>query len=129
MATLYLICGLPGSGKTTLAKKIEASHSALRLCPDEWIESLLVDSTETVEIDHLRTPVEKIQWEVAKRALALGVNVVLENGIWSRAEQSRYQSQAEELEAHVELVYLKVSRNDLWTRLSKCNENCHRGHL
>jgi len=123
MATLYLICGLPGSGKTTLAKKIEASHSALRLCPDEWIESLLVDSTETVEIDHLRTPVETIQWDVAKRALALGVNVVLENGFWSRAERSRYRSQAEELGARVELIYLNVEHDELWARLSKRNEN------
>jgi predicted kinase len=35
MATLFLICGLPGAGKTTLAKEIELARPALRLCPDE----------------------------------------------------------------------------------------------
>ncbi|MFZ0544969.1 MAG: AAA family ATPase [Candidatus Promineifilaceae bacterium] len=44
MATLILICGLPGSGKTTLARQIEQSRSALRLCPDEWIARLLKDT-------------------------------------------------------------------------------------
>lgn len=40
MATLHLICGLPCSGETTLAKTLELKHSALRLSPDEWIGRL-----------------------------------------------------------------------------------------
>jgi len=35
-ATVYLIVGLPGAGKTTHAKELEISASALRLTPDEW---------------------------------------------------------------------------------------------
>ena len=123
MATLILICGLPGSGKTTMAKQLEASRSALRLCPDEWIGSILKDATDIVELDRLRTPVESVQWEVAKRALVLGINVILENGFWSRAERARYRSEAEALGASVELVYLRVERDELWARLAKRNED------
>jgi len=123
MATLFLICGLPGSGKTTVAREIEFSHSALRLCPDEWITSLLTDITDNVELDRLRTPVESVQWEVAKRVLSLGINVVLENGFWLRDERANYRSQAEALGARVKLVYLNVDRDELWARLSKRNEN------
>ena len=36
MATLHLMVGLPCSGKTTLARKLEHERSALRLTPDEW---------------------------------------------------------------------------------------------
>ena len=127
MATLFLICGLPGSGKTTVAREIEFSHSALRLCPDEWIASLLTDITDNVELDRLRTPVESVQWEVAKRVLSLGINVVLENGFWSRDERASYRSQAEALGARVKLVYLNVERDELWARLSKRNENLSPG--
>jgi predicted kinase len=36
VATLHLMAGLPCSGKTTLAQKLESERSALRLTPDEW---------------------------------------------------------------------------------------------
>ena len=127
MAILFLICGLPGAGKTTLAKQLELSQSALRLCPDEWITSILADVTDTFEMDRLRTPVESVQWEVAKRALTLGVNVILENGFWSREERARYRSQAEALGAQVQLIYLDVERDELWARLSKRNQNVPQG--
>jgi hypothetical protein len=127
MAILFLICGLPGAGKTTLAKQLELSQSALRLCPDEWITSILADVTDTFEMDRLRTPVESVQWEVAKRALNLGVNVILENGFWSREERASYRSQAEALGAQVQLIYLDVERDELWARLSKRNQNVPQG--
>ena len=121
MATLFLICGLPGAGKTTLAKQLEQEKQALRLCPDEWVAPLLKDASDQVELDRLRSPIESVQWEVAKRVLSLGVNVILENGFWSQDERSSYRLQAEALGAKVALRFRKVSRGELWTRLSKRN--------
>jgi predicted kinase len=37
---LIIVCGLPGSGKTTHAKQLEQELRAIRLCPDEWITAL-----------------------------------------------------------------------------------------
>jgi predicted kinase len=99
MATLFLICGLPGAGKITLAKQLERLQPAVRFAPDEWIAALLADVTDTTERDRLRSPVEAVQWEVAKRLLTLGIDVVLEWGFWSRDERVRYRSQAEALGA------------------------------
>jgi predicted kinase len=123
MATLVLVCGLPGSGKTTLARQLEQSLPALRLCPDEWIAAIMADPADTLELDRLRTPVETVQWEVAKRALGLGINVVLENGFWSKEERSRYRMEAEALGARVELRYLAVGRDEQWARLARRNAN------
>jgi len=121
MTTLFLICGLPGAGKTTLARQLESARPALRLSPDEWITPLLANPTDLAELDRLRTPVESIQWEVAKRVLTLGVDVILEWGFWSQAERASYRTAAEALGASVELHYLAVGRDELWARLARRN--------
>ena len=57
-----MLCGLPGSGKTTLAKKLENERQAIRLCPDEWVIALIPDRN-IPESDRLRTPIEKLLFE------------------------------------------------------------------
>jgi predicted kinase len=121
VATLFLICGLPGAGKTTLAKRLEREAGALRLTPDEWIAALLEDAADTAELDRLRDPVEAVQWTVAARTLALGVDVVVDWGFWSRAERDDFRARATALGARAEVCYLAAEREDLWARLSARN--------
>jgi predicted kinase len=40
---LIIVCGLPGSGKTTLAKALENRFCAVRFCPDDWLGALSLD--------------------------------------------------------------------------------------
>ena len=40
---LVLICGLPGAGKTTAARRLADDLPALRLCADEWMAQLGID--------------------------------------------------------------------------------------
>lgn len=118
---LILICGLPGSGKTTLAKQMEAETNAIRLCPDEWIEQILADPLDKVERDRLRDPVENLQWDLAQTYLRKGLTVILENGFWAEEERSAYALIALELGATIELHYLDASFEQLWSRVQNRN--------
>ena len=40
MTTLLLTCGLPGSGKTTLARRLAGERDAQRFTKDEWVRDL-----------------------------------------------------------------------------------------
>jgi predicted kinase len=121
MATLLLMCGLPGSGKTTLARSIERERDALRLTPDEWIARLYGQGLTPPALDWCRDPVEAIQWEVAARALRLGVNVVLDFGFWSRAEREEFRARAAALGAGSEIYFLDVPRAELSARVAARN--------
>jgi predicted kinase len=87
------------------------------------MEPLFGTELPQVELDSHRTPVETVQWEVAAAALRLGVNVVLGNGCWARAERDDFRRRAEALGAKVEIRYLEVPREVLWERLSRRNAN------
>lgn len=111
--TLYILCGLPGSGKTTLAKQIETEHSAIRFCPDEWMEELGI----TLWNSEVRSALEDRFWVLSKKLLAQGASVVLEYGFWSKSERDRYHETALQLGARVELHYLNVPKDVLKQRL------------
>lgn len=119
--TLFLMCGLPGSGKTTLAKQLERERRALRLTPDEWIVRLFGSSLTPPTLDWCRDPVEAVQWSVAERALGLGVNVILDFGFWSRKEREDFRGRAAALGAASEVHFLDVPRTVLWGRLAARN--------
>lgn len=115
--TLYILCGLPGAGKTTLAKLLETERNALRLTPDEWMIALGFDLFD----EAARARIEALQWQVAERALRLGVDVVQDWGLWSRSERDHYRERAAALGARSEVRYLDVSVEDLWSRLEARN--------
>ncbi len=128
MATLFLTCGLPGSGKTTLAKQIEQDQPALRLTADEWLFELFGPDPESPEVmkgapSERRTAVEALQWQVAAAALRRGVDVVVDWGVWSRAERADYRARAKELGARTVVCFLDVTREEQWRRISARNAN------
>lgn len=42
-ARLIIVCGLPGSGKTTRATFLESKLGAIRFSADEWLKALSLD--------------------------------------------------------------------------------------
>jgi predicted kinase len=117
LPVLHLICGLPGSGKTTLAKQLERDLPALRLAPDEWMARIVCDGYDEAK----RAAVEAVQWEIAARALTLGVDVILENGFWSRNERNDFRARAAALGAETRLHFMDVARDELLRRLAMRN--------
>lgn len=110
---MILLCGLPGSGKTTLAKRLASEVPAVRLSPDEWLVDLGVDLFD----EPFRERLERRFRELARDLLGLGQNVVLESGFWSRAERDDMRAVGRAVGALVELHYLAVPFDELVRRL------------
>ena len=75
---MFLVCGLPGAGKTTRAKELERTYDAIRFCPDDWLDALAVNLHD----EEARDRVERLQWQMGRQLLDLGVSVIVEWGTW-----------------------------------------------
>jgi predicted kinase len=104
MPTLVVMIGLPGAGKTTLARRIEAERDAVRLTPDEWMLPLFGEPSAGDRRDVL----EGRFVALARRLLELGRDVVLDFGVWGRDERTALRWLARDLGCAVELVYLPI---------------------
>jgi predicted kinase len=123
MPTLHLTCGLPGAGKTTLARQLERQHGALRLTTDEWLVRLFGADITMAENELFRGRLEGLLLDTAVRALELGVDVVLDFGVWSRSEREEFRARAAAAGARSELHYLDVPLDELLARLAIRNEH------
>lgn len=112
---LIIVCGLPGSGKTTRARALAAKLCAVRFCPDEWMESLAID----IYNEEARAKVEALQWKLAQELLALGLTVIIEWGTWGRSERDALRLRARELGAAVELHCLSAQPDVLFERIQR----------
>ena len=110
---LVLLCGLPASGKTTLARRLAELYGAVRLNPDEWESALGVDPFD----EGFQTRLEGQFSELTQRLLTLGTSVILEWGFWARSERDDMREVARSLGVAVELRFLDVPYEELVRRV------------
>ncbi len=121
---LILMCGLPGLGKTTLARRLAPEARAVRLSPDEWKHDLGIDYYD----EDARVRLEARLWRLAQELLTFGQAVILENGFWAREERDELRRAGRTLGVAVELHYLQASVPELWRRLELRNAEAKPGN-
>ncbi len=115
---LIIVCGLPGSGKTTHSKLLESKLGAIRFCPDEWMYILEINLYD----GRVRDRIETLQWKLTQKLLALGQTVIIEWGTWGRSERDSLRIGARSLGAAVELHFMNASIDVLFERIRKRNQ-------
>jgi predicted kinase len=113
--TLFLTVGLPGTGKTTAARRIEVERAALRLTKDEWVKSLYGHANPPAA----QAVIEGRLIQIAVRALELGINAVIDFGLWSRDERSALRQAAADRGAMTEMHYFGLTPGEQRRRLDQ----------
>jgi predicted kinase len=112
------MCGLPGSGKTTLARQLAKAIPAIRLCTDDWQAALKISLKEgDPSSEEFHDLLEEQLWTFGKELIRFGQSIVFEKGLWRRVERDEKRREARELGVDIELHYLDVPLDELKRRL------------
>lgn len=112
---LIIVCGLPGSGKTTIATELADRHHGVRYSPDDWMDALGIDLWEGDK----RLGIESLQWQAAQDVIRHGGTAIIEWGTWRRSERDQLRLGARSLGAAVELIHTDAPIDTLLDRVTQ----------
>lgn len=88
MSRVHLICGLPGAGKTTHARRLAEVLPALRFSLDEWMLRLYALRYDEPSYAEKAEACKELIWSLAQQVMALDHDVVLDWNLWSRERRA-----------------------------------------
>ena len=122
-ATVYVLCGFIGAGKTTFAKKLEETTGAVRITKDEWLIRMVgndptIDGYE--DYDHRMCGLSR---DVAFRLAEKGIDVIIDEGVWAKEQRDVLRRRAEEAGAQAVVYYLDTPIETIRERVARRNMN------
>lgn len=117
---VVMMCGLPGSGKSTYAQALERRGYS-RLSIDEVVWARVGRDAADLDpavYEQLKSAVEQELWDELIRLMEAKLPIVIDYSFWSRATRNRYKAAIESHGCRWELIRLKADLATLRRRLT-----------
>lgn len=120
MAKVIMTCGKICCGKSTYARRLQAEGNAVILSIDEITLSLFPDGAGEMH-DVYAGRAERYLLSLSLQILKTGTDVILDWGLWTRAQRDRLRAFYTEHGAEYEIRYLRVDQAEWERRIRKRN--------
>ncbi len=120
MSKLFLLCGKPGSGKTTLAKSLKDRFGLIHFSADDFMLKLFGEIEDRDLFDKKLKVTKDLIYQICDDVL-VNNNVVLDFGFWTKREREEVK---EKFKNHkVVVVYLKLDDEKIFSQIENRNSN------
>ena len=124
-ATLHVIFGPSGAGKTTYAHAFARREKAVAFILDDWMARLFgPDMPSPIEYDWMIERVGRCEaqiWSAAAAAMAAGTSVILDIGLMRRADRARIREIAEAVELPLQFHFVDAPQEVRRARIGERN--------
>ncbi len=114
--TLYLLCGLPGSGKTHFAKNLENVNTVRFTLDEEFFKKFGKDYDKTKYAEFEENLKEEIL-EKSKQLVKENKNVILDFGFWKKKDREVIKAMFEKLGGEVKLIFFDITKETRYKRV------------
>ena len=116
-ATLYIIQGFIGAGKTTFSKMLSKQTGAIHFNPDEYISKFYTKDDYMKNWDKCFSQTVDNLWQETKKYLKNGTDVIFDMGFWIKKDRTFARKIASECNANIKHYYLYVPDEILKKRI------------
>ena len=120
MGKLFLLCGKPGSGKTTLAKALKENYGLIHFSADDFMLKLFGEIEDRNLFDEKLKAVKELIYQICDDVL-VNNNVVLDFGFWTKREREELKNRF--INYEVVVVYLKLNDDKIFSQIENRNSN------
>ena len=117
--TVYLLCGLPGLGKSTISHKLQKQNNAVAYSSDEWIIKLFGQEFSSEEFQKYQAVARQKILEAARTDLLQRKSIILDFGFWKQNDRTKYINWAKSLNAEPIIYFFNTDTETLIERLAK----------
>lgn len=107
--TVHLLCGLPGCGKTTFARRLASERGAVILGHDERMVARHGTNPPEKKFRTFAREITDELWREAGAIVVSGRDVILDWGFWTRAERDDARRRAATLGAEAVLYFVQCT--------------------
>lgn len=101
MATIHLMHGFIGFGKTTVAADLAKEIPAVCLTHDDFMVKLYGRNQPYADFSANYKRVDDLIWEIAEKIIKTGSDVIMDYGFWSHADRKKSYEKAKKITDNV----------------------------
>lgn len=127
--TVYMMLGLPGSGKTTFSKKLQSKLGLVRFSLDEEYSKLGGDLHDKNWDKQLAAKAGELIKSQTARLVCDNQSVILDLCPWVKSRRDEYRDFINTIGAECHVFYFDIEKEELLRRLHVRNKSGEDSHI
>lgn len=121
MAELYLLCGKPGCGKTTISNYMQQKYGMIGFSADDFMLKLYGEVQDRTEFDNKLALCKEVIYSITQKLIDHKIKVVLDFGFWTKKERQEVKERFNHYD--VKFIYIAKSDDEIFNCIEKRNAN------